>query len=355
MPIIVNRLSHQGGEPCLPITDTGTHYTNELSLVPGLPPPSIGVWLDSRFCTCGNALNSREVDENAESQMTVKTMCPECETRDFFNVCSVAGVIRPPAQPSSVECVKCYKYLSECSSGYCIYVAIMTDHAQEVKVGTTKLSRVDARVREGGYAAMTVLLPRTRSSISLPEADYLEKRVIDGLSLAQSGMQLRVSQYFFKKVGYVGKPETKANTMKALGLLPSESVKLECEGLAEQVIQGVRGRAGSPSELVDLEIDRTCLNENDYVDFGALSKVDLSLLRPLERHIIKGRPYRELPASANVIGVKGFCVLISDSANGAYHSVLFDRRSYQGREAFDPAGVLPGRQNATLLQWFGGQ
>jgi len=355
MPTIINRLSHLSDEPCLPLTDTVTAETNDYPIVPGLPPPGIGAWLDSRFCTCGAALNPREVEENLEPALSVKTICSACEARDYLNVCRIAGVIRPLANPESIDCIRCYKYLHECSTGYCVYVAIMTDHPTEIKVGTTKLSRVDTRVREGGYAALSVFLPKSRSYLSLPEADYIEKKVIDGLQVKNDNGKMSVNQYFYRKVGYVGKDETKANTLKAFKLLPSDSLREECETLAHQVLSAVKSQKLSESELLDLELDQTYLNGNDFVDFNALAKVDLSQLRPLERRVTRGRPYRELPATSTVVGVKGACVLVFSPEDREYYSILFDRRSYQGREAFDPSEVLPERQTATLLQWMGGQ
>jgi hypothetical protein len=93
------------------------------------------------------------------------------------------------------------------------------------------------------------------------------------------------------------------------------------------------------------------MNENEAIDPSALLHVTENCLNSLDKHIIKGRPYRELPARSKIVAVKGACVILEDLDRRSFYSVVFSRGSYQGREIFDPAMILPDRSNNDLRQW----
>jgi len=352
MTVILNRISYTDGEPCLPLIDTHAGITNPIPLIVNDPIPNIGVWFDARYCTCGSRLDSRDVDEAAQAEINIKTLCTKCGELDFVNVCSITGVKRSPTDLDSVRCAMCYKFMTECAEGYCVYVAILTDDPFEAKVGTTKLSRAETRIKEGGYAAMSVILPQEKSSFSLPEADYIEKRVIDEISFEHNSHIIRASQYFHRKIGYVGNVETKRNTLRALRLQPSEPLKNECESIAKKVVQhsNITRMVSLPSRL-RLEVEQTYMNENEAIDRSALQRISENCLNNLDKHIINGRAYREMPAYSQIVAVKGDCVLLEDLNKRSFYSVVFSRGNYQGREIFNPAKVLPNRSNSNLRQW----
>ncbi len=352
MTFILNRISYADEEPCLPLIDTEAGPIDSVPLEAGETLPNMGVWFDTRYCTCGARLDPSDLEESSQAEIVIKTMCSECASRDFLNTCRIVGVKRPTGL-QTVRCDGCFKYLTECSEGYCVYLAILTEDPSEVKVGTTKIKRIETRINEGGYAAMSLILPQEKSSFSLPEADYIEKNVLDGISLIHNSHILKIAQRFYRDIGFVGKTETKRNTLRALGLQPSEQLKNECRVIAEQAIKvSNNARMNSVPSRLRLEIEQTYLNENQIIDLSALQRIDEDCLYGLDVHVIKGRKYRELPAHTRVVAVKGSCVVYEDLDNHLFHSVVFGR-NYQGREIFDPVKFLPNRHNSDLTQWMG--
>lgn len=363
MPVIMERIDYRHDVPRIPFLDTGNGNDYPLDLYSGGSLPGFGIWLDNRYCRCGMRLDrtAKMSVEDPALERVLDYMCPNCALEDRINACSLKGVPSLIVSEDAIECNKCYKWLSDCSSGYCVYLAILSDLATEVKVGVTRLRRIPQRAAEGGYSAMAILLPRERNSLSLPESHFIEKHLIKGLLVHWQDKVFTVNEYFRRDIGFVGKALTKKQTIASLLSPPSQELREMIEEIALSLIvkvenRGDRFRFSIAKQLASLELVEVPDVTNGDVDEKKLRSMDLSDLTTLKTRRMRGRPYRAMPNPNTIIAVKGPCVVLK-GADRCY-SLRFSRQAVQGREAFDYDLVKnssdPSKYHITL-DWFTGR
>lgn len=363
MPVIMERVDYRNDIPRIPFLDTGNGNDYPLDLYSGGKLPEFGIWLDNWYCRCGRKLgrSAKMPIEDPALERVLDYMCPNCALEDRINACSLKGVPSLIVKEDAIECDKCYKWLSGCSSGYCVYLAILSDLAVEVKVGVTRLHRIHQRAAEGGYSAMAILLPKERNSLSLPEAHFIEKDLIKGLKVHWQSEILTVDEYFRRDIGFVGKALTKRQTIASLLSPPSQELREMIKEIALSIIvkaenRGYKFRFSIAKQLASLELADIPDVTNGDVDEKKLRSIDLSGLTTLKTRKMRGRPYRVMPNPNTIIAVKGPCVVLKGSDR--CYSLRFSRQAVQGREAFDYDLVKNSSdpsQCPITLDWFTGR
>ena len=362
MPIIMERIDYRCEIPSMPFLDTKTGNYHARDLYTGGNLPKFGIWLDKRYCRCGRSLeSSAELELGLEDPVLERALdylCPVCAMEDRINLCSLKGIPRLIVRDSAIECDKCYKYPSFCSSGYCVYLAILSDAPIEVKVGITRVQRVHQRAVEGGYSAMAVLLPKERNFLSLPEAQFIEKNLVKSIRVHWQNRVLIVNEFFRRNIGFVGKDLTKRQTLAALLSPPSQQLRKTIEDIALSVIPEIRRRGGLlkfsiVEQIAHLEIVDIPDVTNGDVDYKELKSIDLSDIVNLKRRQMHGRPIRLIPNPNKIIAVKGPCVLLRGAKK--CYSLRLSRFAVQGREVFDYELVKntgDSEQRYRTLDWF---
>lgn len=362
MPVIMERIDYRYEIPRIPFLDTETSNDYPFDLYTGGNLPKFGIWLDNRYCRCGRKLESpaeRKLNfEDPTLERALDYLCQDCAMEDRINICSLKGVSGLTVKEDTIECDKCYKWLSGCSSGYCVYLAILSDAAIEVKVGVTGLRRIHRRAAEGGYSAMAILLPEERNSLSLPEAHFIEKDLIRGLKVQWQNRILIVNEFFKRKIGFVGTDLTKRQTIAALLPPPSQQLQKMIDEIALSVVREVKTRGGLfkfsiAEQLASLEVvDIPDIAYGD-IDEKELRSIDLSDIVTLRRKQMHGRPIRVIPNPNTIIAVKGPCVLLKGLEK--YYSLRLSRYAVQGREIFDydlAKKIRDPNQCHLTLDWF---
>jgi len=362
MPIILEHIDYGYDVPRIPVLDTETGNDFSIDLYTGLVLPSIGIWLDKRYCQCGTELDlTSELSTNLDDPLLERAcdyQCPSCAAEDRLNTCSLKGVPKLIVSEDAVECERCYKYLSHCSSGYCIYLAILSGAATEVKVGVTRSQRIHQRAAEGGYAAMAILMPRARNSLSLPEAQFIEKEILKGIKIHWSDKTLLVDEIFRRNIGFAGKSQTKEQTLAALLSPPSDHFKGMIEEIAGSVISKAKLRSNIfqfpiADDLGALQLVETPDVTNGDIDEKEMKLANLSNMIHWKSRSVHGRRVRLVPSPNKVVAVKGPCVFLRTADE--FCPLRLSRFSIEGREVFN-CRVLVGRghpeQHSLTLDWF---
>jgi len=362
MPIIVGHIDYRHNIPRIPFFETETGNDSSMYLHTGRSLNEFGIWQDARYCRCGKKIDStlklEHTLEDPELENACDYLCPDCAAEDNVNICSLKGVPDFIITEATIQCKKCYKYLSNCASGYCVYLAILSNTPTEVKVGVTGLHRYTQRAAEGGYAAMVILLPKNSNSLSLPEAQFIEKKLIKGLRIWWQQKSLSVDEYFLRDLGDVGKDTTRQMTLAALLSPPSGQLTKIVEEIASSVISRVRERSrnyNSPAvkQLASLEVVDYPDITNGDVDEEELNSINLSNMTTIKTRKLQGRPARLIPGSNRIIAVKGPCVLLRSS--DVIYSLKLSRSAVEGKEVFDPKYITKVHNSSqpcmTLLNW----
>jgi hypothetical protein len=347
--------------PKIPFVETETQDDFSIDLQTGNSLDEFGMWYDARYCRCGRKLDFATDNENSVTEKKYGYLCPDCAAEDRVNVCSLTGVPGFITTKGILQCSRdCYKYLSNCAAGYCVYLAILSPTPAEVKVGVTGLHRITQRAAEGGYAAMAVLLPANSSSLSLPEAQFIEKKLIKGVQVLHQQRSLRVDEYFLREIGDVGKDTTKQITVAAMLSSSSIQPKKAIEEIAQSVISKVGKQHSSCSspvvkQLAALEVSSVPDVANGDIDEKELMTINFSKMITIKTKKIKGRSAKAIPFPNNIIAVKGSCVLLKSS--DYVYSLKLSRSAVEGREVFDPSSELKTSISSPpriTLDWFNG-
>lgn len=322
MPTIMERVDYSTGVPRIPFLRTETSDKEFYELHAGSTFPRIGIWLDKRFCSCGKELGLPNTTasylENSNLKRILDYSCPDCALKDTVNVCSLKGIPRLIVDEEAVRCETCYKYPAVCASGYCVYLAVLSDKALEVKVGVTKCKNVKKRAAEGGYAAMAILLPPERDSLSLPEAQFIEKNLIKGMRIGFEKNIFVVDEAFKRDIGFVGKDLTKQQTIAALLSSPSKQLESMMTSIASKVISEAKKRGNVfgfsvVKRLALLEIVDIPEITNGDIDEKELLSIDPTNITTIRRKQMQGRPVRIVPNMNSIVAVKGPCVMLRSS------------------------------------------
>jgi len=359
MPVILQRISHSRTPPTLGVVDTDIGEASEIDLTLGSSIPPFAIWTDSRYCRCGSRITkgkAMDVDFDPMLSVSLNYMCQECAKEDQLNLCTIYGVWRDDR--SKVRCHQCYKWASECSSSFCLYLACLSSEEDEIKVGITRLGRRKERAREAGYTQMAILLPEDRNSLSLAEAEFLEKRIFSGTYVSWDGRSIKIGERFTRDIGMVGSEATRKLTYASFLQHPSESDRRFFSDLVQRVTEAGSQRclayAGDESAgtLTPLKMVELIEDSSGYAQEEILRGITSDRLSGIKTRTFKGRRYRRVPEPNQIIGVKGPCIILK--SGDEYPVLRLSKNAASGRELFDPRMVVDLRQDGkeATLDWF---
>jgi hypothetical protein len=208
---------------------------------------------------------------------------------------------------------------------------------------------------------MAVLLPAERTSLSLPEAQFIEKDIMSGINIRWKQQILTTREAFRRDIGFARKDPTKLQTIAAFLSPPSLLLKAEIESVALLIIAEAKKRCRSfPFSAVErlsaLEIVEIPEITNGDIQEDKLRSMDLSKLETLPKRRLLGRPCISIPSPNEIIAVKGPGIVLKNESR--YYAFRLSRRSVQGREVFDYDIVKrTGQFEPTIrpLDWFDGE
>jgi hypothetical protein len=358
LPYILQRLEYSGGNPRIGVFDTDSQYADEIDLGLGYDIPGFGFWTDKRYCRCGAKITKQKPSEDFDPVLAVNLnyMCPDCAKGDQLNWCTLYGVWRD--DKVKIGCHQCYKWSSECVNGYCLYVAALTLAPSELKVGITRLGRKNQRAAEAGYTFMGVLMPEGRNSLSLPEAEFLEKQIFSGQAISVGSQVLKINERFTRDLGMVGSELTRRLTYDSLLCNPTDEDRRRFTEIVEKVTQLANARCtnyvadDAAAGLTPLTLGEIVEDQGVQVEREELEKLNYNDLVGMKSKTFKGRRYRRIPTGNKIIGVKGPCIVLN--SQGAPLVFRLNKHSIAGREIFNPISIIDHKTDdkETNLDWF---
>lgn len=358
MPYILQRLEYYRTPPSIGVIDTDSGYSEDIELCAGQKVPGIAFWTDRRYCRCGSRITKPSSEEEFDPILTVNLnyMCPSCAKSDQLNSCTINGVWRD--NKWRVSCHRCYKWSSECANGFCVYIAMLNSSQTELKVGITRLGRKNQRAAEAGYSLMGILMPEGRNSLSLPEAEFLEKRVLSGQTIGSGVQALKINERFSRDIGMVGSDQTRKLTYDALLTYPTETDRGRFSEVLERVVRSADARCSSymidpeARELTPLTIAEIIEGQGFQVERAEFEKFAHNDLAGIDSQVFRGRRYRRIPDENRIIAVKGPCLVMETKGRPVVFRM--NKHSVAGREIFDPKKTidLGKASEETDLDWY---
>jgi hypothetical protein len=359
MPYILQRLEYSDDGPRIGIIDTDSSYNHEIALNLGYEIPPFGIWGDKRYCRCGHKIVKRpatEADFDPILAVNLNYLCPQCAQLDQLNRCIMYGVWRD--NEKGIACHQCYKWSSECINGYCLYIAMLTPSQSELKVGITRLGRKNQRAAEAGYSLMGIIMPEGRNSLSLPQAEFLEKKIISGQTITFEDQVLKINERFTRDLGMVGSEPTKKLTFDALLSEPSDEGKRKFTAILDRVAEIANTRCSAyesdptATSLTPLRTAEIIEDRGVQIERRKLEGFNYQSLTGLTSRTFKGRRYRRIPLKNKIIGVKGPCIVLDTEESPVVFRM--NRYSVAGREIFNPIATIDNKEDdrEVKLTWF---
>lgn len=359
LPYILQRLEYSGSCPKIGVIDTDSQFSDEIDLGLGYDVPGFGFWTDKRYCRCGALITKQqppEDDFDPVLAVNLNYMCSSCAKADQLNWCTLHGVWRDDG--TKIACHQCFKWSSECANGYCLYIAALTPSLSELKVGITRLGRRRQRAAEAGYTLMGVVMPEGRNSLSLPEAEFLEKRIISGQAIRAAGETVRIYERFTRDLGMVGSDPTRKLTYDAFLSSSTDDGRLRFSEALESVILLANARLANyhsdsaAAELAPLAIGEIIEDQGVQMEREEFEKIRFNDLTGIKPKIFKGRRYRRIPAENTIIGVKGPCIVMT--SDGRPFVFRLNKHTIAGREIFNPTTTIDHKADngEVVLDWF---
>jgi hypothetical protein len=359
LPYILQRLEYSGSNPKIGVTDTDSKESCEIDLGLGYDIPAFGFWIDRRYCSCGSVIMKRqslEEDFDLVLSANLNYMCPKCAKADQLNLCTISGVWRD--ERDMINCHQCYKWSSECVNGYCLYVSMLTRSQSELKVGITRLGRRYQRAAEAGYTLMGILMPEGRNSLSLPEAEFLEKRIISGQVIRIDNQYIKINQRFTQDLGMVGSEPTQELTYNALLTELTDQDRQKFIKVMDCVIQMANAKCvdyqadSAATKLTPLFLAEVIEDPGIQVERERLVRINPRNLINIKSKIYRGRRYRRIPINNRIIGIKGPCIVMD--ADGTPVIFRLNKFSVAGREIFNPITIIDRKndEKEMSLDWF---
>ncbi len=359
MPYILQRLEYSGHNPQIGVIDTDSQESSEIDLGLGYDIPAFGFWIDRRYCRCGAVImkkQSLEEDFDPVLSANLNYMCPKCAEADQLNLCTIHGVWRD--EKDLINCHQCYKWSSECVNGYCLYVSMLTRSQSELKVGITRLGRRNQRAAEAGYTLMGILMPEGRNSLSLPEAEFLEKRIISGQMIRIANQYVKINQRFTRDLGMVGSEPTQELTYEALLTELADEDRQKFNNVMDCVIRLANAKCtgyqsdSAAAKLTPLFLAEVVEDRGIQVEREELERINHKNLVGLKSKTYKGRRYRRIPVKNRIIGIKGPCIVMD--SDGMPVVFRLNKFSVAGREIFNPITIVDHKsdEKETRLDWF---
>lgn len=359
MPYILQRLEYSGSNPQIGVIDTDSQESSEIDLGLGYDIPAFAFWTDRRYCRCGTVImrkESLEEDFDPVLSANLNYVCPSCAKADQLNLCTINGVWRD--ERDLVNCHQCYKWSSECVNGYCLYVSALTRSQSELKVGITRLGRRNQRAAEAGYTLMGILMPEGRNSLSLPEAEFLEKRIISGQIIRIANQYVKINQRFTRDLGMVGSEPTQELTYEALLTELTDEDRQKFTYVMDCVIRLANAKCvdyqadSTATKLTPLFLAEVIEDHGIQVEREELARINPKNLIGLKSKTYKGRRYRRIPVKNRIVGIKGPCVVMD--AEGTPVVFRLNKFGVAGREIFNPITIVDHKSDGkeTSLDWF---
>lgn len=358
MPYILQRLEYSGSNPQIGVIDTDSQESSEIDLGLGYDIPAFGFWTDRRYCRCGTVITKKqplEEDFDPVLSANLNYMCPNCAKADQLNSCTISGVWRD--ERDLIGCHRCYKWSSECVNGYCLYVSMLTRSQSELKVGITRVGRRNQRAAEAGYTLMGILMPEGRNSLSLPEAEFLEKRIISGQTIRFENQCVKINQRFTRDLGMVGSEFTQKLTHDALLTELTAEDRRKFIDMIDCILRSANAKCAdyqadsAAIKLTPLFLAELIEDRGIQVEREELSRIDPKNLVGLESKIYKGRRYRRIPIKNRIIAIKGPCIVMN--AQGTPVVFRLNKFGVAGREIFNPTTIIDhNSEKETSLDWY---
>jgi hypothetical protein len=235
---------------------------------------------------------------------------------------------------------------------------MLTPSQSELKVGITRLGRRHQRAAEAGYTLMGILMPEGRNSLSLPEAEFLEKRIISGEIIRIANQYVKINQRFTQDLGMVGSEPTRKLTHKALLTELTDKDRRRFADVMDCVVRSANAKCANyqvdpaVARLNPLFLAEVIEGREVQIEREELSRIGPENLTGLTSKIYKGRRYRRIPAKNRIIGIKGPCIVMN--AGGTPVVFRLNKFGIAGREIFNPITTIDRKRDEkeTSLDWF---